>query len=205
MRTALIAIVSAALSAAVSHVATSSAYRPPTAGDVNGDGTIDIADPISLLDYIFNGNGQPATCRSQAPGDIPQRDAFVDNRDGTVTDLRTGLMWEVDPRSGGDREFVATWPEAKARCESFRLGGYDDWRLATPHEMMTVLRYDTVRPAAVDVFPDPSYSLFWTSQPFFLDPEKTWAIDWQAGHWEAREQTKNGAARAVRGPISPGS
>jgi Protein of unknown function (DUF1566) len=36
----------------------------PANGDVNGDGEIDIADPISLLAWLFSGGPAPVPCRS---------------------------------------------------------------------------------------------------------------------------------------------
>ena len=34
-------------------------------GDVNGDGTIDIADPVYLLAYLFDGGPEPVTIRGR--------------------------------------------------------------------------------------------------------------------------------------------
>ena len=59
---------------------------------------------------------------------------FLDNGDGTVTDVNAGLMWQQTE--------VATWmtqAEALKYCETLRLGGYDDWRLPTQKEIATLL------------------------------------------------------------------
>jgi len=63
----------------------------------------------------------------------PERSTFKDNNDGTVTDLRTGLMWQK-----GENERM-DWFEALKYCQQLRLGGYSDWRLPNIKELNTIL------------------------------------------------------------------
>ncbi len=60
---------------------------------------------------------------------------YVDNGDGTVTDLNTGLMWQQDPGA------KMTYAEAVARAETFDLAGYDDWRLPTIKELYSLILF----------------------------------------------------------------
>ncbi|MCP4902088.1 MAG: DUF1566 domain-containing protein, partial [bacterium] len=64
---------------------------------------------------------------------------FVDNSDGTVTDLATGLMWEQD-----DNGSAVIWEDALAlvetRNDAFYLG-YSDWRLPNIKELQSILDY----------------------------------------------------------------
>lgn len=69
--------------------------------------------------------------------------AYIDNGDGTVTDLGTGLMWVKDP---GEKMTVA---EAIAAGESFHLAGYDDWRLPTIKELYSLILFSGVDPGGV--------------------------------------------------------
>lgn len=55
---------------------------------------------------------------------------LIDNGNGTVSDPRTGLMWAAKD-NGSDIE----WADAKAYCESYRVGGYTDWRMPTQNEL----------------------------------------------------------------------
>lgn len=57
---------------------------------------------------------------------------FVDNQDGTVTDLSTGLMWQQ-----GENE-RASLKNAKRLCSEMDLAGYHDWRLPTIKEINTI-------------------------------------------------------------------
>jgi hypothetical protein len=60
-----------------------------------------------------------------------------DNRDGTVTDRATGLMWQ---QSGADK--YLKHDEAKTYIEELnrdRFAGYNDWRLPTMEELLSLL------------------------------------------------------------------
>lgn len=76
---------------------------------------------------------------------------FRDNRDGTVTDRATGLMWaKSDSGTGMD------WGEALAWVQEKNAGkflGHDDWRLPDVKELQSIVDYarcpDTTRSAAI--------------------------------------------------------
>jgi hypothetical protein len=100
------------------------------------------------------------------------KNKFVDNKDGTVTDLATGLMWQkADSGRGMD------WETALKYAENLTLGGHDDWRLPNAKELQSIVDYSrspqTGHSAAIDpVFEttpikDPEgnkqYPYFWTS------------------------------------------
>ena len=82
--------------------------------------------------------GQDAQHRGMQP-------AYVDNGDGTVTDLTTGLMWQKTP--GGK----TTYTEAAAHAETFQLGGYDDWRLPTIKELYSLILFSGTDPSGPDI------------------------------------------------------
>lgn len=69
---------------------------------------------------------------AQYVGNLP---AFEDNGDGTVTDLRTGLMWQQDP---GDK---MSWDDAVAGAATFSLAGYTDWRLPSIKELYSLMDF----------------------------------------------------------------
>jgi hypothetical protein len=66
---------------------------------------------------------------------------YVDNGDGTVTDLNTGLMWQQTP---GDK---VTCAQAVAGAEAFSQAGYDDWRLPTLKELYSLIDFSGVDPS----------------------------------------------------------
>jgi hypothetical protein len=61
---------------------------------------------------------------------------FVDNRDGTITDTGTGLVWQQATAPG-----TYTWQQALAYCENLTLGGHGDWRLPNRNELQTLVDY----------------------------------------------------------------
>jgi hypothetical protein len=97
---------------------------------------------------------------------------FVDNGDGTISDLATGLMWQQ-----ADDAVARNWEEALAYSEDLELFGHSDWRLPNAKELQSIVDYtrspQTTASAAIDpIFttteildPDGSagqYPYFWT-------------------------------------------
>jgi hypothetical protein len=97
--------------------------------------------------------------------------AFLDNTDGTITDLSTGLMWmQMDSGTG------MNWEDALTYCESLSLSGYSDWRLPDAKELQNIVDYtrspDTTDSPAIDPLfqttsivdegGETSYPYFWT-------------------------------------------
>jgi len=68
--------------------------------------------------------------------------SYVDNGDGTVTDLITGLMWQQDP---GEK---MTYSQAVEGASSFNLAGYTDWRLPAIKELYSLIDFRGTDPSA---------------------------------------------------------
>jgi uncharacterized protein DUF1566 len=120
-------------------------------------------------------------------GSVYGSNDFIDNSDGTVTDLATGLMWQkVDSGAGMD------WQSDLTYAEDLELAGHGDWRLPNVRELQSILDYSR-SPNAVDaadlgpvidtdfseVTPlaagttayDPDYGYFWTSTSAYFNPQ----------------------------------
>ena len=98
---------------------------------------------------------------------------FVNNQDGTITDLATGLMWQqADDGTGRD------WENAIAYAENLTLANHSDWRLPNAKELQSIVDYtkcpDVTQSPAIDPlfststinYPDGTtgnYPYFWTS------------------------------------------
>ncbi len=78
--------------------------------------------------------GQDAQYAGAQPG-------YVDNGDGTVTDLNTGLMWLQSP---GEK---MSFDDAVSGAGSFDLAGYDDWRLPTIKELYSLILFSGLDPS----------------------------------------------------------
>jgi hypothetical protein len=98
---------------------------------------------------------------------------FLDNGNGTVSDLATGLMWQQ-----ADDGEARNWEDALAYAEGLELAGYNDWRLPNAKELQSIVDYTrcpaiTDSPAIDPVFGvteitdpdgyDGQYPYFWSS------------------------------------------
>jgi hypothetical protein len=91
--------------------------------------------------------GQDAHCKANKP-------SYTDNKDGTITDNVTGLMWQKEMPSKMGFE------DAFAYAKSSRLGGYDDWRMPTIKELYSLILFTgRFRPDSVKPFIDTRYFL----------------------------------------------
>jgi hypothetical protein len=63
--------------------------------------------------------------------------AYRDNGDGTVTDLKTRLMWQKTP----DLNNKSTYAQAVQGAKAFKLAGYDDWRLPMVKELYSLMDF----------------------------------------------------------------
>ena len=98
---------------------------------------------------------------------------FIDNKDGTVSDYATGLMWQK-----ADDGIGRNWEEALTYAENLQLNKNADWRLPNAKELQSIVDYShspqtTNSPAINAVFEttkikDPEgnseqYPFYWTS------------------------------------------
>ena len=102
---------------------------------------------------------------------------FVDNRDGTITDRATGLMWE---KEGSKKE--TSFPRTDKYINSLntnKFSGYQNWRLPTINELLSL-----INPLADDNFcMEPVFSSdqkwIWSSDT--RSKKSAWSMDIQMG------------------------
>ena len=65
------------------------------------------------------------------------QNVFIDNKDGSITDRATGLMWQ----KGGSSKSLDNWniEEYIKRLNTQKLAGYSDWRMPTIEELASLL------------------------------------------------------------------
>lgn len=84
---------------------------------------------------------------AQYTGNTP---SYTDNGDGTVTDNRTGLMWQKSPDFNGDNTIdyddKKTHSEAVSAADTFSLAGHSDWRLPTTKELYSLIMFYGAEP-----------------------------------------------------------
>lgn len=127
---------------------------------------------------------------------------YIDNGDGTITDTKTGLMWEkLDDNDGGgihDQDDFYTWYDAfTTKIATLNSGGgfagHTDWRLPNTNELQSLIDYGRSGPAIDPSFNtrcSPSctvttcsctYGLYWASTTYQDSPYYAWYIDFYDG------------------------
>jgi len=102
---------------------------------------------------------------------------LIANGDGTVTDRRTGLIWQQGEPGG------KPWGEALSYCEELDLGGSTSWRLPN-HKELESLTDDTLWNPSIDTseFPDIFFaSHFWSSTSEAARTDYAWSVSFYEG------------------------
>jgi Protein of unknown function (DUF1566) len=107
------------------------------------------------------------------PADVatgaPNAESYAINADGTVTDNVTGLMWQRTVPIAGTTPTTFTLNAAVAYCPTLTLGGYNDWRLPTVVELVSIVDYSVATPGGPTInataFPGTPGNYFWSSSP----------------------------------------
>jgi len=149
-----------------------------------------------------------ATCDNDKVSETTPDSTFEIHDDGTVTHLRTGLMWSrcLHGQATTWCAGVPTalpWHLALQAADAADLAGYDDWRLPNRAELASLVEYCRGAPALnTSIFPnvpwDPA-AVFWTSTPFAELPVRAWAV-LNSGAVTPVDPTLGGYVRLVRTP-----
>jgi hypothetical protein len=139
---------------------------------VDGDGK-------TPLDYAIAKQDQDLIDYLRSKGGLSGIDRYIDNWDGTVTDIRTGLTWMRcalgQTWDGNDcigKANVYMW--SGAIDLKLKHGGYDDWRLPSIDELKSIIDTTRTRPSIdTSTFPGTPSWYFWSSTPdaFSLNPQ----------------------------------
>lgn len=127
---------------------------------------------------------------------------FATNGDGTVTDNRTGLMWQE-----AEAEGLLNWAESLDLALHLDFAGYTDWRLPNIKELQSLHDESVVRPSInVMYFPTAKPTLYWSSTTW-INPqdERAWTLDFTLGIVSYNKKSDRLRVRLVRGgqPAEP--
>ena len=113
-----------------------------------------------------------------------------------IKDTKTNLMWEDTPHV---REAKIKQPRAKAYCAELKIGGFEDWRLPTINELLTIVDYSRISPALLKEF---SYvdkeSFYWTKTAVADEADAFWGINFKRGASSKASEYYDRFARCVR-------
>lgn len=134
------------------------------------------------------GTGQDGDLK---PGVAWPNPRFVDNADGTVTDMLTGLVWLKDANCFGEK----TWFDALAEANSLSAGWCGlidgsvagDWHLASVNELQSLVDYEYDAPSLSnaagtgqwtegDSFAGVQSDAYWSSASYADFPPYAWYV-----------------------------
>ena len=172
----------------------------------------------------WNSAGSPIACAGTGHDGETQAGAalaYVDNGDGTITDVNTGLMWEKlsDDGSIHDKDNSYTWDNAFAvKIATLNSGGgfagYTDWRVPNVKELGSIVNYQVFSPSVSPAFNTGCVAActvttcsctvssgYWSSSSRAGGPSFAWGVNFFSGGVGNSNKTFNGFVRAVRGGL----
>lgn len=143
---------------------------------------------------------------------------YIDNGDGTITDVNTSLMWEklADDGSVHDKDLTYEWNWAYqvkiATLNGSAFAGHTDWRLPNRRELESIVNLDALSPAIAGAFRQnctPGCSVLtcsctpsgmtWSSSSLPQSWEPAWFVDFNDGRVYWINKSTPLTVRAVRG------
>ena len=121
---------------------------------------------------------------------------YVDHGDGTVTDERTGLMWQQKD-DGKKYEHRG----AINYCKNLSYADYNDWRLPDIDELKSLLtkgKNSEGRYIDKDFFPNTRWWYYWSSSVHASNADGAWDVDFSDGNVGWGSRTSGRHVRCVR-------
>jgi hypothetical protein len=137
------------------------------------------------------------------------RSQLVDNGDGTISDMQTGLMWKkcVEGVSGNGCAAGSAasfnWQQALEQPGTVNSGegfaGYHDWRLPNIKELTSIVEEQCSNPAInSNRFPNTPSSYVWSGSPYANYSGLAWYVDFGNGYSYGGNRSVNDQVRLVR-------
>jgi len=112
---------------------------------------------------------------ASSPQTFPSQ--FVDNGNGTVTDVLTQLIWQKSSYSD-----TLTWEQSLAYADTLSLGGISEWRLPNIKELQSINDEKRVNPSLNStVFSASNARKYWSSTTLPNQTTKAWYLSTQFG------------------------
>lgn len=139
--------------------------------------------------------------------------SFTANGDGTITDNVTELMWQQQDdgvnynwyEASGISETTKNPAGVVDVCGDLNLGSYNDWRLPSINELISIVNLNAPNPTIdTNFFPNTISSSYWSSQPYNNASDILWFVDFSDATINNTSVSNSSRyVRCVRGSHSP--
>lgn len=128
---------------------------------------------------------------------LPNLATYAISADKTfVTDKVTHLIWQREIALG-----TYTWEDANTYCADLVRGGFDDWRLPTAIEVISLVDFTKATPGpTIDqvAFPMTASDWFWTATQSAALDTRAWFVNFRTGETNANDRSAKFPVRCVR-------
>lgn len=128
---------------------------------------------------------------------------YVDNGDGTVTDMSNDLRWQKCSRGLNNdgtcsgSATTSTWQAALTYCQTLPLAGRT-WRLPNQNELNSLVNIAASNPAINSIaFPGTVADFYWTSTTYVPNPTAAWVTTFIDGVTAGTAKSAAGWVRCV--------
>lgn len=143
----------------------------------------------------FNESNDVNYVRCVQGGQAPPNNFTANN--GTVTDQRTGLVWQQQ-----DDGQLRSWEGAIAYCESLSLDNQSVWRVPNVKELESINDESRVGSAIDPAFTGTKSSEYWTSTTNATTSVEAWVVNFYYGGFNYLNKSSNYYVRCVSGGTS---
>ena len=174
---------------------------------------LDLTNPVDTIE-CFN-SGQDGEFQRGLVFD------YVDNGDGTITDQKTGLIWEKLADDGGIhdfQDFAYQWAGAYGKINNLNamnagsgFANHNDWRLPNVRELASLVNYSASNPSISSAFETDCGAgcsvtecscthtkPYWSSTTAAASLNSAWSVNFATGAVASTAKTVYNYVRAVR-------
>jgi len=120
---------------------------------------------------------------------------FHRTKNNIVHDTKLRLVWQDDEYPSRSKKDLN---RAKEYCKELEFSTFDDWRLPTYEELLTIVDYDRYDSAIVPVFKKTFSKMYWSSSQDVSSPDYAWVVDFGQGKTSTTIKSKRHYIRCVR-------